>query len=64
MAAGMTLDQFWQSTPYEWGLQRRSFERRMQMVESLVVWHASATLAPHRKGGGTIPDPPFSRREG
>ena len=62
MAAGMTYEEFWKRTPYEWRLQRESFVRRMQMIESLAVWHASAVNAPHVKGGSIGP-PPFSRFE-
>lgn len=60
MAAGMTYSEFWRRTPYEWALQRKSFIRRMQMVESLAAWHASAVNAPHVKGGN-VSAPPFSR---
>lgn len=55
----MTLEEFWKATPYEWHLQRKSFMRRMRMVEILAAWHAGAVNAPHVKGGH-IPLLPFA----
>lgn len=61
MAAGISYEGFWLSTPYEWWLHREGFRKRCQAYECIAVWHAHKTLTPYRKGGGTMPPPPFSK---
>lgn len=60
LAAGMTLEQFWNSTPYEWRLYRDAWLKRLQAQEVIAAWHVERGLAPYRKSSIYRP-PPFSK---